>query len=191
MAEGVPGVGDGPVGASPGPPAAGANPGPTALGRKRWRRARWLGLSVGVVLLVALPSLYVLTQQESRVTEFTLRVTTSCPGGVWQPPSPGEHTGACDGIQWLQLPVVSSLSGIYAASNSSPVWVVVDFVSQSYNSTTSAGAFALTGVAAFSWASAPSPFGPGDYRTGAAFVVVSNYPITVTIEGRYTSPQIA
>jgi len=126
------------------------------------------------------------------VTKFTISVTSSsCPEGVWQPPAPGEATGAYNGLQWLPLPVLSSLSGVYAASNSSPVWFVISFLSQSYSSTASAGSFALTGTTPFTWASAPPPFGPGDYQVDATLLIVSNYPITVTILGSYSSPQLA
>jgi hypothetical protein len=148
-------------------------------------------LIVAVVLLVALPSWYVLTQDESRTTAYVLSVTTSCPNGVWSPPEPGEHTGACFYLGFLDLPSVSKLSGTYVASNSSPLWVVVGFQSGSYNSTASSGFFALSGTAPFTWASAPQPIGWGDPPTAAAITIVSNYPITVMFQGTYSSPLLA
>jgi hypothetical protein len=194
MAEGVPGYGDGSFEAGPAPPGRGTptTPGPISPDRKRWRRGRWVGLILAVVLLISLPSLYYLGQQESRVTRFTISGTSSsCPTGVSLPPAPGEATGACEGLHWLSLPVLSSLPGVYTASNSSPVRVVISFLSQGYSPTASAGSFSRAGKAPFTWSSAPAPFGPGDCPVEVPFLVVSNYPITVTIEGSYSSPLFA
>lgn len=143
-------------------------------------------MSIG--LFLALPSLYVLTQDEGRVTAYEFSVTTRCPHGVWSPPAPGEFTAACFYLGFFNLPLVSKLSGGYMASNSSPVWVVVGFMSGNYNSTASSGTFALSGTAPFTWVSAPWPIGFGDPQGGATITVVSNYPITVTFQGSYSSP---
>lgn len=164
---------------------------PVLVEGRRWRRPHLLLFTVVVVLLVALPSCYILSQDESRTTPYTISVTTSCPRGVWSPPAPGELTGACSYLGFLDLPSVSKLFGSYVASNSSPLWVVVGFRSGSYNSTSSSGSFALVGTAPFTWASAPWPIGWGDPPTAAAITVVSNYPITVTFEGTYCSPLFA
>jgi hypothetical protein len=188
-----PGVGDGGPGETPGgrQENAGTPLDSFPYGGWRPRPPRYLLLIVGVVLLVALPSWYLLTQDESRSTSYALSVTTSCPRGVWSPPAPGELTGACSYLGSLDVPTMSRLSGTYVSSNSSPIWVVVDFHDGSYNSTESNGSFALDGTAPFTWQSIPWPFGPGDAASFAAITVVSNYPITVTFQGTYSSPLIA
>ena len=171
--------------------AAPPSPSTVPRARSRWRRPRVYWLILAVVLLIAMPSYYVLTQDESRTTPYVLSVTTSCPRGVWSPQEPGEFTGACLYLGFLDLPSMSRLSGSYAASNSSPLWVVVGFLSANFNSTASNGSFALDGTAPYSWASAPWPFGWGDYPAAAAITVESNYPITVTFQGEYSSPALA
>jgi hypothetical protein len=141
-----------------------------------------------VVLVAASSSYYVLTQDESKITAYVVSVTTNCPNGVWSPPAPGEFTGACFYLGFLDLPSMTKLSGTYVASNSSPLWVVIGLQDASYTSNASRGYFALNGTAPYTWASAPWPAGYGDVPTSAAITVLSNYPITVTFQGTYSSP---
>ena len=153
-----------------------------------------MALVVGLIVLVASlaivasrPDARVVLDSEGSTSGFGLTVTPSCPDGTWSPPAPGELTGACRAITFLDLPSVSRLTGDYAAQNDSPLWVVISFWAQTFDSTQPYGSFGLTGHGSLDCGMSTVGFQCVNPPAAASITVVSNYPIRVSLTGNYTS----
>ncbi|MGP8072599.1 MAG: hypothetical protein ACLPZM_05670 [Thermoplasmata archaeon] len=88
------------------------------------------------------------------------------------------------GESWLNVSALTAVSGTWSVSNDTPVSVIILYGTDSYTNSNSAtqGSFNFSG---------PPPFegepGTGDWVNGW-FVVISTYPVTITVQGSYASP---